>query len=144
MNQITVAVVSILIFLSAQVMQPASAGEDPGADQAAAESVLTRYFAALSQGDTLTLRSLMGGSLLEKRSLLLDNPTYPAHLTSTYGQALFRINSYATFDDNSVSISATIDLSPDESINKRFLLKRELRSDMVSPQFLIIDETTEK
>ncbi|MBK8161666.1 MAG: hypothetical protein IPK65_00495 [Gammaproteobacteria bacterium] len=101
----------------------------PAASMSAIESeagtVLLRYFSALTQGDTAALRSLMGGELLAKRSRLLDNPAYPGHLIQTYGQAHYTITKYSALDDTTVSIDAIITMSPEESINKRFLLKRK-------------------
>jgi hypothetical protein len=143
MNRVNAVTLPLLIFLSLLIARPVLA-HDPSGQEAEAGTVLIRYFDALTQGDVTALRTLLGGDLLRKRSGLLDNPTYTGHLISTYGQARYKINSYTTLDEGLVSIEATIRLSPDESINKRFLLKREEGSDMTTPQFHIYDETAEQ
>jgi hypothetical protein len=143
MNRINAVILPVLIFLSLLIARPVLA-DNPGGQEAEAGTVLIRYFDALTQGDVTALRTLLGGDLLRKRSGLLDNPTYTGHLINTYGQARYKINSYTTLGEGLVSIEATISLSADESINKRFLLKREGGADMITPQFRIYDETAEQ
>lgn len=125
-------------------MSPAALTASVSAMEAEAGSVLLRYFDALSQGDTVSMRSLMGGELLDKRSRLLDNPGYPGHLISTYGRAQYTVIDYTTLNDTTVSIDATITLSPEETVKMRFLLKKETGPDMITPRFLIYDETAEQ
>lgn len=141
MNHIKLLMLSLLLSLTSIHTVSSSTLSGPETE---AGAVLLRYFDALTQGDTATVRALMGGDLLEKRSRLLDNPTYPTHLINTYGQAHFEINRYNTLDNDTISIDATIFLSPDESIKKRYLLKKELQTNITRSQFLIYEESTEK
>ena len=143
MNRIRAVILTLAVGLCFLTTLPAQTA-GVSAAEAEAGSVLLRYFDALSQGDTAALRSLMGGTLLDKRSSLLDNPAYPGHLISAYGQARYTITGYSSLDDTTVSIDATITLSPEESIKKRFLLKMEAGSAMITPRFLIYDETAEQ
>jgi len=138
MNIAKISIFSILLFI---VLAQAIASDHPGGLESDAKAVIQRYFDALIQGDTADLRSLMGGDLIAKRSKLLDNPTYSTHLINTYGQARYKINSYNILGDDAVTVDVTITLSPDETINKRFLLKKAAESDMIAPRLLIYDET---
>jgi hypothetical protein len=144
MNRTNAVILPILICLSLLVGTRPVSANSPSGQETEAGTVLIRYFDALTQGDVTTLRALLGGDLLKKRSGLLGNPTYTDHLIGTYGQATYKINSYNTLGEGLVSIEATISLSPEESIKKRFLLKREEESDMITPQFHIYDETAEQ
>lgn len=106
-----------------------------------ARAVLSRYFDALSQGDTRTLKSLLGPGLLERRIRLLDNPTYPAYLTQTFGQARFEIVGYSETEEGLlVDVSITLPGGNiDNGLDKRLVLKSEAHG-TDSPRFLIDDE----
>ena len=92
------------------------------------EAVLTHYFDALGQGDVLTLRSLMAGELLKKRSRLLDNPTYPAFLVNTYGNARFQIDAVKSIGPYAFIINASIIYDQDNISQRRYLLRDESTS----------------
>jgi hypothetical protein len=54
---------------------------------------VARYAEALRAGDTLSIKSLIGGRLYEKREVLLDqNKEYPDFLRNFYDGAVFRIS----------------------------------------------------
>lgn len=112
-----------------------------GTAESEAEGVLLRYFDALSQGDTLTLRSVMGGTLLETQSPLLDNPAYPAWLVETFAGARFSIDSVETLSEVEVAIEASIVFGVDDAIPRRYLLRREITESDALGAFRIYDET---
>jgi hypothetical protein len=90
-----------------------------------AQSVLTRYFSALTQGDITTLKSLLGGDLLNKRIRLLNNPTYPAFLVETYGSAHFSIEQISTVNSTDIEIDASIIFDHENIARRRFLLHKD-------------------
>lgn len=94
-------------------------------DELEARMVLMRYFDALTQGDTLTLRSLMCGDLLERRSRLLDNPTYPAFLVETNGSARFSLDETEAISPSDMAIEASIIFDQESTALRRFLLTKE-------------------
>ncbi len=67
-----------------------------GAPRAEAEEpfdIVANYIEALRTGDTIILKSCIGGRLLEKRELLLDqNQEYPEFLRNFYEGAEFQIS----------------------------------------------------
>jgi|GEM_PF-3217323 len=91
--------------------------------QIEAENVIRSYHLALTQGDTTTIKALLGGDLLKKRRKLLDNPTYPAHLLNVYsGSTIEIVNN--TSENNSISITAKIILGTGEIQGRDYLLKQ--------------------
>jgi hypothetical protein len=106
-----------------------------------AEAVLIHYFDALSQGDVFTLRSLMAGDLLKKRSLLLNNPTYPAFLISTFGNVRFRIDNVELSSSTSVIIDASIIDTQDNIAQRRYILRKIKLSPNSPVQFHIYDDS---
>jgi hypothetical protein len=112
-----------------------------GKAESEAERVLLRYFDALSQGDTLTLRSLMDGRLLETRSRLLDNPAWPAFLVETFAGATFSIDRIETLSEAEIAIEATIVFGEDDTIPRRFLLRGESAPADARETFRIHDES---
>ncbi len=112
-----------------------------GTAESEAEGVLLRYFDALSQGDTLTLRSVMGGTLLETQSPLLDNPTYPAWLVETFAGASFSIDGIETLSEAEVAIEASIVFGVDDAIPRRYLLRRETTESDTLGAFRIHEES---
>lgn len=106
-------------------------------DEMEAQAVLTRYFDALSQGDTLTLRSLMGGDLLEKRSRLLDNPSYPAFLVETYGSARYSIDNMEIISPTDIAVEASITFDQESTAQRRFLLRKEPSDNGAAGNYLI-------
>jgi hypothetical protein len=107
--------------------------------QQQAETVVNDYFLALTTGDTSTIKSLLGGSLLEKRKRLLNNPSYPAHLMDIYNEAQLEITGN-TISNKSITIDATITLNSGKAIKRRYLLKEN--TNQGSPgQFTIYSES---
>lgn len=111
------------------------------ADESSAQTVMNNYFLALSQGDTSTLKSLMTGDFLEKRSRLLDNPTYPAYLRETFGNARFTIDNINTSDSDVIVIDASIIIDQDDISKRRFYLRMENQSESTAPAYYIYNET---
>jgi hypothetical protein len=133
----------VLALLAASAGNVHTAAAAPSANESAAEAVLTRYFDALSQGDVLTLQSLMAGNLLKKRAPLLSNPTYPAFLIRTFGSARFQIDAVSTIAPSDIAIDATIIFDQDNASHRRYLLHEEASSASDSnPSFYVIDDLT--
>lgn len=125
----SIAVLFALLFVNIAVASP----------EAAAEAALTRYFDALSQGNVITLRSLMAGELLTKRSPLLDNPTYPTFLINTYGNASFQINTVKSLSPSTVTINASIIFDQNDISQRQYLLRKDTSSNL-TPSFRIYDD----
>ena len=106
-------------------------------DQLEADAVINNYFTAQTQGDTGTIKLLLGGVLLEKRKRLLDNPTYPDHLIGIYSNARIEITNNVTGND-SITIDAVITLNSGETMNRQYLLKK----DPSRGQYTIYSEST--
>ena len=107
--------------------------------QMEAENTVRSYHLALTQGDTTTIKALLGGDLLKKRRRLLDNPTYPDHLLSAYSGSTIKIINN-TSENNSISIEADIILSTGEVQRRNYLLKQNV--DPASPYSYIIFSDT--
>ncbi len=103
----------------AQNAQPPASGNN-----VETTSVMDQYFGALTNGDTATLKMLLGGDLLKKRSSLLNNPEYSGYLSATYLNATFKILSYDTTDPDIVRIDTLITFNQDESIRKQYTLTK--------------------
>lgn len=122
----------LLLYTNAAQSAPLS---DP---QMEAENIVRGYHLALTQGDTTTIKALLGGDLLEKRRRLLDNPTYPDHLLSVYSGSTIEITKNEMSND-SVTIEANIILGTGAIQQRRYLLKRN--EDLTSPYgYLIISD----
>ncbi len=122
-----------LLFMQVAISQTLSQNEQD------ARTVLTRYFDALGQGDTSTLRSLIGGDLLRKRARLLDNPTYPSHLVEVYRNAGVQFDQFTTRENDTVVVDVIITLATGEKLKQQFLLAKDPGSD--NRPFVIRNET---
>ncbi len=105
-------------------------------------SVMNQYFGALVNGDTGTLKTLLAGDLLEKRSSLLDNPEYSGFLSATYMNASFKILNYDTSDPNIVRIDALITLDQDETIQKQYTLTKSTSASGVATYRIISEKSS--
>ena len=114
-----------MIYILAMILLfPNSSQSMPQSDsQIEAENVIKIYHLATTQGDTATIRSLLGGDLLKKRSTLLDNPTYPQHLISVYGGSTIEIMKNIIGNNGSITIEAKILLKTGEVQQRSYLLK---------------------
>lgn len=93
-------------------------------DQLEADAIVNNYFSALTQGDTNTIKSLLGGDFLEKRKRLLDNPTYPEHLIGIYNNARIDITNNVISND-SITVDTVITLNSGETMNLKYILKKD-------------------
>jgi hypothetical protein len=65
----------------------------PSAEAEEPFDTVTSYTKALQAGDTIAVKSYIGGHLYETREVLLDqNEEYPDFLRSRYGEAVFHIS----------------------------------------------------
>ena len=106
-----------------------------------AASVMDSYFLALAYGDTVTLETLLGGDLLSKRRMLLDNPAYSDNLRNTYQGAEFKILKYENISPDSITVEVLISFAQGETVRKRYQLERTL-SQVQHSSFVIVSETT--
>ena len=90
------------------------------------------------------MHNLIGGDLLVKRSLLLENPTYSEYLIDTFKQARIVITNHKTLDNGMISIEATISMSPspDDSMKKYFLLEKQPDPNKLNSSFVIVSESS--
>jgi len=98
--------------------------------QMEAENVVMSYHSALTQGDTTTIKSLLGGDLLKKRRRLLDNPTYPEHLIRIYNGSTMEIVRNS-INNGLITVEVNIILETGTTQKRRYLLKRN--EDPASP-----------
>ena len=131
------------LFLGGYAINPAAA-LSLTAQESDAETVLMKYFDALSQGDVMTLRSLMAGELLAKRAALLSNPTYPSFLAGTYGTARFQIDSVKTVNTSTIEIDASIIFDQDNNSPRHYLLRDEASGTNLNPIFRIYEDTPQE
>ena len=108
---------------------------------AEADLVMNRYFDALVNGDVITLKTLLGGDLEEKRAQLLNNPDYGSYLINTYMNAEFQILGYHNSGPDTIAIDVLISFSRNEFIRKRYLLKKTLSENGTIP-YLITHESS--
>ncbi len=131
MNPRLTSIIVLIFSTLLTSVQPASAATP---EELQAEAVLVRYFDALKQGDTSTLKTLLGGALLKKRLALLNNPTYPTHLINVYKDAQFQITGQQTINNGRIEITATLFLGQQDFQKKTFLL---IKTDSADNRFSI-------
>jgi len=86
-----------------------------------AKTTVTNYLNALSLGDTLAIKGLLGGDLLRKRENLLDNPSYSDMLRNIYSDVEYEILDTYVKGGNIV-VDVNIILNFQESMKTRFML----------------------
>ena len=90
-----------------------------------ASSIVLNYLDALSQGDTIAIKELLGGQYLENRSTQLDNPNYTNTLSKIYSNANSEILDTEIIDDINIAVDTKIALSPDEILWRRFIVTKD-------------------
>lgn len=116
------------------------ADEQQTAEQEEAQAVVTRYFDALAQGDTETIKYLLGGKFLQRREKILSNPVYPDLLSELYALAEFEIIRSAPVGNNAIAVDTIITLNPQEIIKTRFLLAKLGHAPEEESRFRIVGE----
>lgn len=101
-----------------------------------AEAVVSTYLGALQQGDTITIKQIIGGNLLEARGNLLDNPSYSNTLSRIYSTANTNVTKVSYIDSQRIAVDTVIELNPDEILQCRFIVAKD-----ESEQLKIIEET---
>ncbi len=100
-----------------------------------ARSIVVTYLDALSQGDTFTIKQLLGGKYLDKQSRLLSNPSYSNMLSKLYSSATSSIVNTEIINQKQIAVDARIELSPQEVIEPRFIISADEQQ-----QLKIVDE----
>jgi len=90
-----------------------------------ATSVVSSYLSALAQGDTSTIKLLLGGKALEDRRIVLDNPSYANSLSKIYSNATSKVLGTEAIDLQNIAVDALIELSQDEILQCRFIVARD-------------------
>lgn len=72
------------VLLVALALTTLPAAGDDATLEAEARNLVSQYLIAIANGDTETIRTLIGGELLKSRSMLLDNPDYSAQLIEAH------------------------------------------------------------
>lgn len=90
-----------------------------------AQTILQQYFTALKSGDVLSMKSLLCGELLNKRMILLNNPTYPQYLKDTFQEATLTIVQSRIISPNEVSTIAKFEFNGAQTLYKKFQLVRQ-------------------
>ena len=119
---IAILVSSLMYFTTATQAAPFS--------EADAKSVVLRYLDALSQGDTQTIKQLLGDEILESKGIILDNPNYSNMLSKMYGLASYDVIGTSVVDEQNIAVDTVINLSPDERLNPRFILAADNGEDL--------------
>jgi len=88
-----------------------------------ARDLVSRYFAALAQGDTETVLSLIGGELLLNRQRLLENPEYSDYLSTNYWNSTISVVHSRKIAANLVAVDASIQKSPEEPFTVQLLVE---------------------
>ena len=115
-HKMKVTLMACLLLVVAPVMSAPVLEKAILPDEAVA--VIEQYFNALSEGDTNTIRSLLGPSLLKQRERMLQNPTYSTYLIKHYNNIQHTISVPQLLNDNTVAIK--VELSRDNTIQHKY------------------------
>jgi len=88
-----------------------------------ARNLVSEYFAALTQGNTELLFSIIGGDLLESRRKLLQNPDYASYLSDAYKDTKVSITGSRQLTNHRVEVDARIEKSLDEQFTIRLIIE---------------------
>jgi hypothetical protein len=102
-----------------------------------ARNLVSRYFDALTEGDTKTVLTLIGGELLLGRQELLENPEYSNYLIKNYRNSTVSVINSRQVDANLVEVDTSIYKSPDEQFELQLLVKS---MDETGEHLLIVSE----
>lgn len=106
-----------------------------------ARNLVSRYFDALTKGDTKTVLTLIGGELLLGRQQLLENPEYSNYLIKNYRNSTVSVTNSRQVDANLVEVDTSIYKSPDEQFELQLLVKS---MDETGENLLIVSEQDAK
>jgi len=102
-----------------------------------ARNLVSRYFDALTEGDTKSVQTLIGGELLLGRQALLENPEYSNYLIKNYRNSTVSVMNSRQVDSNLVEVGVSIHKSPDEQLELQLLVKS---MDETGENLLIVSE----
>jgi len=115
------------------------ATEDTVSKEQAATTV-TNYINALSQGDILAIKGLLGGKLSGKRENLLNNPSYSNMLLNIYADVEYEILDSSIDNENNIVVDVVIIFNSQETMKTRFIINGINTMGGVT-SYKIIDET---
>lgn len=95
-----------------------------------AEAIVNRYFTALIDGKTDSLRILLGPKLQKRNARMLSNPAYRLKLHEFYRDAEYTIKGSDTLDATTVAVNVEVKYSNEETSQLRFILKKVGQSAM--------------
>ena len=96
-----------------------------------AQKVVALYMQSLFAGDVEALESCLGENLRERRSAVLDDPTYANVLISRYDNATYRFLQSQSRKNGTTTVDVEITFKSTEKLTIRFL---------VNQRYEIIDE----
>jgi len=89
-----------------------------------ARAAVATYLDALAQGDTFTIKQLLGGDYLQQRQSILDNPSYSNLLSARYSVATSHILATQQINQSQMAVDALIELSKQETLQCRFIIAK--------------------
>lgn len=73
-----------------------------------AQNLLDRYMNSLVNGDTDGLNSILGGKLLDRRKVLLENPVYASELRNAYRNTRYEILSTTELAEDTLQLDVRL------------------------------------
>jgi len=128
-KKINISSLLVALFLSLVFFKPVDLFA-VGSVDTEAEQVITQYFNALINGDTATIRGLLGTRLLKQRSRLLSNPVYGDKLRELYGNANFEVLSKKVVSSAAAVVVVEVIYNTNDKATFKFLLMEESPSGM--------------
>ncbi len=106
-----------------------SAIGDDASLEAEAHDLVSRYLVAIAHGDISTIKTLIGGELLETRRELLDNPDYSAELIRAHQGKNVSITGVKVLGPDQIEVDLRIEESSDSQFGVHLLVARTTGSD---------------
>lgn len=129
-----------LVLVALSILFSSTVSAEQTLDQLEAQEVVNRYFDALKQGDTKTVKNLIDGDFLTSQKSLLNNSAYPDHLINIYKDMSFEITGIESFKDGLIAVNTKVLMNKEDLREKRFMLHRAERENTTSNQLYIFAE----
>lgn len=102
----------------------AAAAVDNTSLEAEARNLVSQYLIAVAHGDTATIRTLIGGELLESRDLLLDNPDYSAQLIKAHQNRTLSVIDASVVGPDQVEVNLRVEESGESQFDIHLLVSK--------------------
>lgn len=110
-------------------------------DQQEAMAVLQSFLDAHIDGQPEVIKRFLGGELLNKRAILLENPAYPDFLRTAYSGMRYKMSDCISLTDDRVQIKVDFDFGDGESKRFRYVLSCNKSVSDGVPSFFIYSQT---